>query len=95
MNKIMGVDMYDIESSHIESVGYNGDTMEMLVKFKDRVNKDGTVVPGSVTKYMKIPGRHADKIRTSDSAGKYLNEEIKGKYEYVTYKNEKKAGETK
>lgn len=90
---IMGVKMHDVKSTHIESIGYDGENLELLVKFKDRVKKDGTEVRGSVTKYKKIAGRHFDGMKAADSAGKYLNAEIKPNYEHTTYKAEERWNE--
>lgn len=62
----------DVDSSNILSIGYDPDSQVLEIEFKD----------GSIYSYLKVPPNHYDGIMNADSHGKYLNENIKGIYEY-------------
>lgn len=94
MQKIMGAEMHEIASSHLESIGYNYDNGKMIIKTRDRESKSGAITPGSVIEYTDVPMYVYDQMMESDSKGKFMNSEIKGKYEYKTYNNLIPAAET-
>ena len=58
-------------SGHIVAITYSDDDMQLFVQFKG-----GTYV------YRQVPSDVADAITNAPSAGKYLNEFIKGQYEF-------------
>ena len=66
------IPMVAVNSSNIESVGYDQDTETLYVEFKN----------GSAYKYDNVPFWKFTELVDADSAGKYLNAEIKGQHEY-------------
>lgn len=60
-----------VESSNIESVGYDDTTSSMYVKYKS-----GTY------KYDGVDKSVFESLLTSTSKGKFMNENIKGQYNY-------------
>ena len=60
-----------VESSNIESVGYDDTTSSMYVKYKS-----GTY------KYDGVEKSVFESLLTSTSKGKFMNENIKGQYNY-------------
>lgn len=60
-----------VESSNIESVGYDDTTSSMYVKYKS-----GTY------KYEGVDKSVFESLLTSTSKGKFMNENIKGQYNY-------------
>jgi hypothetical protein len=65
-------DMIYVDSSNIEQVGYDGDTMELHVIFKD----------GSLYVYTNVPVQVYEGLLGAASKGSYLNREVKGVYDY-------------
>ena len=61
-----------VESSNIESVGYDDTTSSMYVKYKS-----GTY------KYEGVEKSVFESLLTSTSKGKFMNENIKGQYNYT------------
>lgn len=61
-----------VESSNIESVGYDDTTSSMYVKYKS-----GTY------KYDGVDKSVFESLLTSTSKGKFMNENIKGQYNYT------------
>lgn len=61
-----------VESSNIESVGYDDTTSSMYVKYKS-----GTY------KYDGVEKSVFESLLTSTSKGKFMNENIKGQYNYT------------
>ena len=66
----MNIEMVQVESSNIESVGMSGD--DLIVKFKT----------GATYSYKDVPIRVFIELTTAESVGRYFNREVKGKYEY-------------
>lgn len=64
-------EMQDVVSSNIEKVGYNSETKELHVKFKG--NK-------AIYIYKDVPRGTFDDLLQSESVGKFLCSEIKGKF---------------
>lgn len=60
------------ESSNISSLAYDSDDETLTVEFKN----------GTAYDYHGVPAKVADEFAASDSKGKFLNQEIKGNYEY-------------
>ncbi|KKM47412.1 hypothetical protein LCGC14_1558600 [marine sediment metagenome] len=71
--RIMVVAYQAVESSNIAQIGYDTATQELRVRFKSGTEYSYTNVPGTI---------YADFI-DADSKGKFLNENIKNRYEYV------------
>ena len=79
---VKGVKMFAVESSNLESVGYNEPMMELFIKFQG----------GSTYKYKRVPRSIFAGIRNTESPGKFLNSKIRGKYTFAKLeKGEKKA----
>ena len=63
---------YNVQSSNIESVGYNPESKELLVCFKN----------GYDYRYYGVPIEEFQELLAAGSKGKYLNAHIKDKYRY-------------
>lgn len=61
-----------VESSNLESVGYDAQTLTLDVEFKG----------GSVYRYLMVPRDVAENFLKSDSKGRYFHNMIKEKYEF-------------
>lgn len=57
-------------STHIASVGFDGDTDTLTVEFVDGRSYD----------YLNVPSTVAREFQNAPSAGGYLNRHIKGRY---------------
>ena len=79
--------MSGIESSQIESYGYHKPTSTLRVRFKSRNN-----LPGSVYQYNPLPVEVYAALIEAESAGKFLNASIKGKYPTVQLPEEQVNG---
>jgi hypothetical protein len=60
-------------SSNIESVGYDPETQTMEVEFTN----------GNVYQYFDVPQAVQEELMRAESAGKFLNAQIKGVYRYA------------
>ena len=60
-----------VESSNIESVGYDETTSSMYVKY-----------PSGTYKYDGVEKSVYESLLTSTSKGRFMNENIKGQYNY-------------
>jgi len=69
----MPIDMKPVESSQIESVGYDADTQTLFIKFK------GT---GKAYSYAEVPQEVYDGS-FSGSAGKHFGAKVRGVYAYT------------
>ena len=63
----------DVESSNIAAIGYNEDTKELYVRFSS----------GAVYIYQDVQEEVYQEFLDASSKGKYLNEHIKGVYQYA------------
>ena len=61
-----------VESSNIVAIGYEEDEKQLHVQFNS----------GAEYVYHDVPATRVQDFLDADSKGKYLNEHIKGKYEY-------------
>ncbi len=68
------VDMQDVESSNVAAIGYDPETQELSVSF----TKSGTYV------YHDVGRDTYDELMQAESKGKYLNQRIKGTYEFTS-----------
>ena len=66
------VEMIEVTSSNIESVGYDNDEQTLFVKFKS----------GTTYSYSEVPVEIYDEMLQADSKGKYFYANIKSVYAY-------------
>ena len=69
------VKMIPVESSNIDSIGYDADSKELYVKF----------LTGVRYKYSNVPERKFINFITAESYGKYFAEYIRGKFDTEKY----------
>ncbi len=62
---------YFVESSALQSVGYDEQTLTLELEFRDK---------GGVWRYDKFPKREFNKFIHSDSMGRFFATKIKGNY---------------
>jgi len=65
--------MIPVESSQIQSIGYDPATKTLLVNFKR----------GGIYSYAGVPQEVFDAFLAAESKGKFLGREIKGKYPFI------------
>ncbi len=61
-----------VESSNIESIGYDSDNQTLEIAFLN----------GSIYQYFDVPEHIHQEMMGADSQGKYLAHQIKGHYRY-------------
>jgi hypothetical protein len=66
------MEMINVDSSNIESVGYDEDSSTMQLQFKN----------GGLYQYFDVPEDVFIGLRDAPSAGKYLAERIKGVFRF-------------
>lgn len=66
------MEMIGVDSSNVESVGFDEGSSTLQVEFKN----------GSMYQYFDVPENIFIGLRDSDSVGRYLSENIKGTYRY-------------
>lgn len=66
------MEMTNVDSSNVESVGYDENSSTLQVEFKN----------GGVYQYFDVPEEVFVGLRDADSVGRYLNANIKGTYRY-------------
>ena len=67
------MDRIPVDSSNIESIGYDIETMTLEVEFTN----------GNIYQYFDIPPTVHENLMRSDSKGKFLHSQIKGSYRYA------------
>lgn len=67
-----GLMLQKVESSNIAAVGYDDESEILYVEFKS----------GFTYKYFNVPYYVYTELMDADSCGKYLNQYVKGTYEY-------------
>ena len=65
--------MITVNSTNIDSVGYNADTQTLIVKFKGS---------GQVYEYLNVPQTLYEGLLTAESKGKYINDNIRSQFNY-------------
>jgi hypothetical protein len=65
--------MITVNSTNIDSVGYNADTQTLTVKFK---------VSGQTYEYLNVPQTLYESLMTAESKGKYINNNIRSQFTY-------------
>lgn len=68
--------MITVDSSQMDSVGYDPGTNEMYIEFSN----------GSIYKYFEVPKRVFVDLLSSKSQGSYFHTDIRMKYSYEKYK---------
>jgi hypothetical protein len=66
------MEMTNVDSSNVESVGYDEESSTLQVEFKN----------GGVYQYFDVPEEVFIGLRDADSVGRYLNANIKGIFRY-------------
>ncbi|TET43042.1 MAG: KTSC domain-containing protein [Dehalococcoidia bacterium] len=69
----MTVTWESVESTNIDMIGYDEDNSQLHVKFRS----------GAEYVYNEVPPAVYQEFLDSDSKGKFLNERIKGRYNYA------------
>lgn len=67
------ITMHYVDSSSIEAIGYNRDTQELHVRF---------LRSGATYAYFGVEEWVFDELRQAASKGGYLNDHIRGSYDY-------------
>lgn len=67
------IQMRPVLSSHIEKIGYEASTQQLVVEFDT----------GRRVAYVPVPADIADRVMNSWSVGKALHEEIRGQYQHT------------
>ena len=65
------MNLIKVESSNIDSIGYNS-SQELFVKYKG----------GNIYKYKDVPNKLVEDLMKAESKGKYMNSIIKNNYKY-------------
>jgi hypothetical protein len=65
--------MITVNSTNIDSVGYNADTQTLTVKFKGS---------GQIYEYLNVPQTLYEGLMTAESKGKYINDNIRSQFTY-------------
>lgn len=66
-------DMIYVDSSNIEAIGYDDESLELHVQF----------ISGGYYIYNNVPRQIFDELMYAPSKGSFLNREIKGLYQFV------------
>ncbi len=66
------MEMTNVDSRNVESVGYDENSSTLQVEFKN----------GGMYQYFDVPEDVFIGLRDADSVGRYLNANIKGTYRY-------------
>lgn len=72
METLLTIDKQITNSSQVEWVNYKEETKTLTITYK----------PGKKYEYYKIEKRLVEDMLVSESIGKFLNREVKGKYEF-------------
>jgi len=66
-------EMFYVDSSNIESIGYDDDAQELHVQF----------VSGGYYIYHQVPSQIYEDLMSAPSKGSFLNREVKGVYQFA------------
>ena len=67
-------EMHPVDSTNIEAIGYDESSQELYVRFLES---------GDTYVYFGVEEWVFDEMMQSDSKGGYLNQEVKGSYDYT------------
>lgn len=76
------IEMAEVESSQIHSLGYAADTQTLAIRFRDRASD----APAALYHYANVPPEEFDALSDAASIGSYFYKHIKPydvKYPYV------------
>jgi hypothetical protein len=68
----MAVEMKSVYSSHVDAVGYDEETGDLIVRWQS----------GKTSAYADVPEEVAKRVMSAPSVGEALHEEIKGSYDH-------------
>jgi KTSC domain len=66
------MEMVPVESNNVRSVGYDLEKNELRIKFRS----------GETYAYDGVPGDVHKALMSAESKGKFVNSDVKGKYDY-------------
>ena len=69
----MMIEMHYVDSSNIEAIGYDSNTQQLHVRF---------LKSGATYVYYDVEEWRFEEFRQAGSKGEYLNQHIKGVYDY-------------
>ena len=69
----MAIEWTDVDSSNIEAIGFDDEDDSLFVRFNS----------GQEYVYYNVPEETFEAFKDADSKGKFLNEHVKGTYEYA------------
>lgn len=69
------MEMLPLDSSNLAAAGYDPATQVLRVQFKN----------GSIYDYSQVHPEIANGLFSADSAGQYLHQQIKGRYEHTRW----------
>jgi non-canonical (house-cleaning) NTP pyrophosphatase len=64
------MDMIEVKSSVLKSIGYDAEAQKVHVEYQN----------GSTFAFVAVPADVYEKFKNSESVGKFMNAELKGKY---------------
>lgn len=71
--KKLSVELIEVNSSNIARVGFDKDTSSLFLEYKG----------GNLYVYSDVSLDIYNKLMSADSVGRFVNEEIKGTYDFV------------
>ncbi len=71
----MRIDMQDVESSQIHSIGHDPATKTLAIRFTSR--KGGAVGPGSLYHYENFDANEFEAFKSAESLGAHFGQRIK------------------
>ena len=80
-NDIEGKEMVKVESSNINAVGYDMSFGSLIVEYKS----------GSKYQYKNVPYELYENLLKAESKGRFVNENVKSKFEYNRISEEVKG----
>ncbi|MEN5338951.1 KTSC domain-containing protein [Stenotrophomonas sp. TWI143] len=86
------IDMQDVESSQIHSIGHDAETSTLAIRFTS--HRGGVIGPGSLYHYANFDAAEFAAFRDSESLGKHFGQYIKpfpAKYPYHKVEEPAKA----
>lgn len=75
LEEIMELKFLPVESSNAVGYAYNSKKQQLIIAFKNN----------RVYQYKRVPHEVADAFAMAESKGKFINQEIRGKYDYQGY----------
>lgn len=65
-------EMKNVDSSNIAAIGYDDESSELFVQYKN----------GMTYKYKEVPAKIYESLLSAESKGRFMNEEVKPFYDY-------------